>query len=114
MKNILIVDDEIEIVKIWQELFQILELKTYTAPTKTAGIEVLKEVAIDLIITDLKGSRTDRTTLLDYVQEMKSPPKIIISSGFFKSKSLGNKYTIEKFIPKPFDVRKELIYLNDL
>ena len=114
MKNILVVDDEIAIIEIWQEIIQMIGHTSFTAQNGDNAVALLKQNRIDLIITDLNMPHSDGMVVLDYVASLESAPKVIVSSGFLDNEALTDKYTIEKIIPKPFDLVTEIKYLESL
>lgn len=68
-ERILIVDDNNDILDLIQRQLKSLHYNTYKASSVNEAIEVLKENAIDLLITDLNMPEINGIELLKYTQE---------------------------------------------
>lgn len=104
--TILLVDDE-EIIRVTSSLM--LEELGYTVIVAENGVNALdmfteKYKEIDLVITDMVMPEMDGTELYEKLREIDDQCKVVISSGFTKSESLGSIQAdgIVGFIKKPF------------
>lgn len=106
-KKIMIVDDELSVVKYLQNLFEDNGYETCVAMDGSAAYEVLKKETPDLITLDLQmpeewGPRFYRKMSKD--AELKETPVIVVSA-------LDGDHAIRKavaFVRKPFDKDKLL------
>ena len=114
VKSVLVVDDEIEILEIWMEVIANLGHTVYTARNGDAAVDIIKEIDLDLIITDMQMPGSDGMTILKYLVTLEERPKIIISSGHIQDSNLMVDYKVEKLIRKPFDLVVEMKYINSL
>ena len=82
-KNILIIDDEIDICKLISGVLEDEGYQTYNAQNSDSAISILSEVNIDLIILDvwLEGSKLDGIELLQEIHSTRPEIPIIIISG---------------------------------
>lgn len=114
VKSVLVVDDEIEILEIWMEVIANLGHTVYSARNGDSAVEIIKEIDLDLIITDMQMPGSDGMTILKYLVTLEEKPKIIVSSGHIQDLNLMVDYKIERMIPKPFDLVVEMEYIDRL
>lgn len=115
--NVLVVDDEPEILKVWQALFKALGVTARTAANGELGIEAMRHDRVDLLITDLRMPVADGFQVLEYAEsELVSPPLMFVCSGFVSSikETALDSFQIERVIPKPFAFKEELRYFRAL
>ena len=82
-KNILIIDDEIDICKLISGVLEDEGYTTNNAQNSDNAISILNTNHIDLVILDvwLEGSKLDGIELLHYIQKENSSVPVIIISG---------------------------------
>ncbi|MCG8183711.1 sigma-54-dependent transcriptional regulator [Tenacibaculum piscium] len=103
-ENILIVDDDIHILELIQRHLQSLNYHTYKAISVKEALQILKDEAIDLLITDLQMPGVDGLELLKYASEhFPKIPKLVVT-GF---PSIDGALEVMKsgavdYITKPF------------
>ena len=81
-KKILIIDDESDIVAYMEKLFQTAGYETVSAEDGTAGLEVLKAEAPDLITLDLQMPKETGTAFYRHIhrdEKFNKIPIIVIS-----------------------------------
>ncbi|WP_426484749.1 sigma-54-dependent transcriptional regulator [Flavobacterium sp. 2] len=79
-KNILIVDDNYEMLNLFQRTVKALNYNTYKASSVNEAIEVLKSHSIDLLITDLNMPEINGIELLKYTEEhFPNAAKLVVS-----------------------------------
>ncbi len=79
-ENILIVDDDVHILELLQRHLQSLEYHTYKAISVKQALYILKDTAIDLLITDIQMPEVDGLQLLKYTAEhYPHIPKLVIT-----------------------------------
>ena len=103
-ENILIVDDDINILELVQRHLQSLNYHTYKAVSVKQALAILKDTAIDLLLTDIQMPDVDGLELIKYVSEhYPHIPKLVIT-GF---PSLAGALNVIKsgasdYLTKPF------------
>lgn len=115
--KVLIVDDEPQILKVWQALFRALGITARTAANGELGIEAMRQEPVDLLITDLRMPVADGFQVLEYAQsKLSSPPLMFVCSGFVCSvgETTLDAFEIERIISKPFVYAEELSYFKAL
>ena len=106
MKKILLVDDEIQILKALCRVFMGTEYEIITAGSGQAALEILRDNSFDLILTDMRMPYMDGYELLTQVKALY--PNIIrmILSGYSDEKIVFQalqKNIAKLYIMKPWD-----------
>lgn len=114
-KRILIIDDEISIQ---QSLSGILEDEGFVplcASTAEAGLEMLEEELVDLILLDIwLGNNMDGMTALEKIKERFSLPVIMISGhGNIETAVQATRKGAFDFIEKPLSYDKIILAINN-
>ncbi|AIZ40600.1 sigma-54-dependent transcriptional regulator [Cellulophaga baltica] len=79
-ENILIVDDDINILELLQRHLQLLDYHIYKAVSVKQALYILKDTAIDLLITDIQMPEVDGLELIKYASEhYPKIPKLVIT-----------------------------------
>lgn len=105
--SILIVDDELYLLEIYQELFEEQNFKVFTASSASAGLEIYaKNLDIRLIISD---HQMKNMTGLEFMQKLKStysavPVFYLITGNTEESESKIKELGVHSLVLKPFDV----------
>ncbi len=86
MKKILIVDDEVQILKALSRMFLDTDYEIFTAENGMEALKILEENEVDMLISDMRMPILDGNKLLSIVKE--KYPKIIriILSGYAEEK----------------------------
>lgn len=115
-KKVLVVDDEDYLTAIWKEIFRLIDIEVLTAASGKEGISVLKESHVELVITDLRMRGSDGFDLLNYIKnEAEGDITTIVCSGFYNERSDElSLHNIKRFIPKPFNVKEELAFMQNV
>lgn len=88
MKRILLVDDEVQILKALSRAFFDTEYEIYTAQSGEEALEILENTEVNLVISDMKMPFMDGYELLSKIKE-KYPKTIrIILSGYTEEKTI--------------------------
>ncbi len=113
--NILVVDDELQILSVWNGLFRALGVPIRTAVNGELAIEAMRQEPVDLLITDLRMPVADGFQVLQYIHsEVVPAPVTFVCSGFFDAEANAfERFTIERVIPKPFGFASELKYFRE-
>jgi len=114
-KRILIIDDE---VSIQESLSGILQDEGFTplcASTAEAGIELLEEEQVDLILLDIwMGKNMDGMTALEKIKDSFSMPVIMISGhGNIETAVQATRKGAFDFIEKPLSYDKIILAINN-
>lgn len=84
-KNLLIVDDEVEILQWLEEIFRYdfeQEIGVYTARSGRAAMELLNSVKFDVVLTDIHMPQMDGITLFYKVKENWPKCKTVFLTGY--------------------------------
>ena len=84
-RNLLIVDDEIEILEWLEELFKYdfdIELGVYTASSAKAALARLNETRFDVVLTDIKMPGMDGIALFERIKENWPMCKTVFLTGY--------------------------------
>lgn len=84
-RNLLIVDDELEIVGWLEELFRYefdRDIGVYTARSGNAALELLNQIKFDVVLTDIHMPRMDGITLFHKVKENWPRCKTVFLTGY--------------------------------
>lgn len=122
MKNLLIVDDDLDILTLFSEFFESMGYNTVTAEDGMQAVDVLKQVRIDLIITDLDMPNLNGCELISDVSRDYPSIPVIVTSGL--NLSTNPKYReailfpqVKDLFPKPINMSNLLrsveIYVNN-
>lgn len=111
MSKILVVDDELQILKVMQRLFAETDYEILTAENGEDALNLLENTAIDMVISDMKMPHMDGYQLLSTIKE-KYPDIIRISlSGYAEETSMykASLHNISDYnIFKPWNNKKLL------
>ena len=138
-KNILIIDDEIEICDIIEfHISEVADYRPFKAHNVQDAINVLKKEHIDVVISDVRMPNKSGMELLEYIKKLPAPtPHVIIISALYEKnesqkKSDGNSgglvrhITIEMtkdevqekggytYLPKPINYQELLKTLHEI
>lgn len=84
-RNLLIVDDEIEILEWLQELFTYdydQEIGVYTAKSAKEALDLLNQVRLDVVLTDIKMPGMDGITMFEKIKENWPKCKTVFLTGY--------------------------------
>ena len=81
MKRIIVIDDDVEILKLLQHFLEGAGYETFVALNGNIGLEIQRETPVDLIITDIFMPEKQGTGLLMEVRKEFPQTKVIVMSG---------------------------------
>ena len=81
-KNILIVDDEDQIVRVFSWLLRKEGYAVFSAGTCVEAREIIKKDPVDLVLLDINMPEVDGATLYDIIQAFHPDVKVIVSSVY--------------------------------
>ena len=105
-KNILIVDDEIDLREIIASEFEYLGAKVYLANCVHVAKNILSKEKIDLVISDIRMPGETGIDLLEFVKNQKMlKTSVILISGFADiSNDEAFSKGVDGYISKPFQL----------
>lgn len=80
-RRLLLVDDELEIIKPLQDLFESSSYLTHTAESADEALDILRGNEIDILITDYRMPGKDGLELVDAAREIKPNLQCMIFTG---------------------------------
>ena len=96
MPRILIIDDEVQILKMLQQMFEREGYDTVTAPDGREGVKAYRENPTDLIITDLIMPEKEGIEMIFELKREFPDVKIIAMSGGGRTEPHGYLKIAEK------------------
>ena len=104
MKNILVIDDRLEILKIVESMLKGKEFIIYKASGGEKALLLSEKIKFDLVISDLRLNETTGIIILERIKKKQPEIKTILMSGsFFPDKEEIRKFGINAFLQKPFE-----------
>lgn len=114
--TLLLVDDEPNVLKALKRLFRGDEYNVYLAESGAAGLEILKQKTIDLIISDMRMPQMDGAEFLTRVADRWPDTVRILLTGFADLESTitaVNKGRIYSYCSKPWEDNELKILVNN-
>ena len=114
MHSILIVDDEPNYLIILSELLRDEGFEIFTAPGGKEGMEIVQEVDLDLVITDMQMPGMNGLELLDRIKEKNSHLPVIMITAFAEvDKAVAAMQAgAFNYLAKPFSNDELLVNIN--
>ena len=84
MSSILVIDDEVAILKFFGEILEEGGYAVHTASSGLEGLKILREVPVDLVVLDLSMPEPDGFELLTSIRASLPGLRIIVVSGFME------------------------------
>ena len=108
-KSVIIVDDEEDIV---DSLASVLEagienLSIHTASSGEAGLEILRRVPVDLVISDFRMPGMNGAEFLQHADALAPKARRIMISAFPEStlrEQGADRARVDLFLPKPMEI----------
>jgi DNA-binding response OmpR family regulator len=104
MSTLLIVDDEKNLLKLYQREFREDGYEVLTASSGTEALEKLRRQSVDLIILDIRMPGLDGLETLKQVMESPTSPPIILNSAFSYFKDDFLSWAAKAYVVKSSDV----------
>ena len=104
MSTLLFVDDEKNLLKLYQREFGEEGYKVFTASSGMEALEMLRLQAIDLVILDIRMPGLDGLETLKQVMESSSNPPIILNSAYTYFKDDFLSWAAKAYVVKSSDV----------
>ena len=101
--TVLVVDDDISMLRLLDEVLEIEGMKVLTASNGTTALEVFDRERPDLVLLDIMMPDTDGYTICQYLRQNSPVPIIIITAkGQDEEKVYGLNIGADDYITKPF------------
>jgi len=109
-KRILVIDDEIDLVRLMGNRLAIAEYEPITAINGKQGLEILGEKEMDLVITDIVMPEMDGYTLCKLMKASQSlaDTPVIVTTAFSEREEEFRELGVEDFLIKPVEPQKLL------
>ncbi|MBW2239819.1 MAG: sigma-54-dependent Fis family transcriptional regulator [Deltaproteobacteria bacterium] len=114
METILIVDDEKNYPRILSAVLEEEGFETFCANSGYEALEILKNIDVDLVLTDMKMPKMDGIELLGKIKEKdKDLPVIMMTAHGTVDKAVeAMQKGAYSYILKPFDNNRLILYVN--
>ena len=116
MKRILIIEDDLSILKGLKDVLTFKDYEVLTATDGEAGYAAAKEKKIDLIILDIMLPKMDGFTLCQKLRDSGNmiPVLMLTARGEEPDKVLGLDYGADDYVTKPFSLPELLARIRAL
>ena len=114
--TLLLVDDEPSILSALRRLFRPHGYRIFTAESGAAGLAILEQESIDLIISDMRMPEMDGATFLKQVRQRWPQAMRILLTGYAditSTVSAINEGEIYRYIAKPWDDTEMLTVVRE-
>ncbi len=114
MYSILVVDDEPNYLIVLSELLRDEGFEVYTAPGGNEGLEVVREVDLDLVITDMQMPEMDGLQLLQEIKKANGELPVIIITAYAEVEKAVAAMQAGAFsyLAKPFSNDELVVNIN--
>ncbi len=117
-KKILIVDDEPNIVMALEYAFKKQDFEVFIARDGEEAIDILEYTAPNIVILDIMMPNVDGYQTLKWIKNNKAleETKVVFLSAKNKTTDVdkGLEYGADKYLTKPFSVKKIIYEINEL
>jgi two-component system response regulator GlrR len=114
-KNILLVDDDISILKVIQMRLDAEGYRTTTAENTRVALECMRDAVYNLALIDLKLGKENGIDLMELLHEIDSelPVVILTAHGTIESAVEAMKKGAYGYVTKPFDYRELALQIRN-
>jgi CheY-like chemotaxis protein len=114
MRKILLVDDSQDVLMMLALALHAAGSETVSASNGNEAYDLLQKDHFDLVITDLEMPEKDGWWLLEKIQHIPRPPRVIVMSGALTvDDDALNKFGVEAFLRKPCSL-DDIIRLSNI
>ena len=116
MVKILIVEDDSLLRDLISRVMTRNNFETYEASDGEKALNVLDDVAIDLVITDVMMPKMDGFELVDLIRKINDnmPVLMITAMDTYHSKEIGFSVGVDDYMVKPIDIKELLLRVKAL
>lgn len=117
--TVLVIDDDASILHMMTALLEDQKYYVFSANNGNAAIEVLKEIHVDLVVTDIIMPGMEGLELIRSIKKSNAETKIIAMSGFSALGQLdylgfAKEFGVDHTFQKPFNIKQFLETVKDL
>lgn len=118
MSTILIIDDEKNLLRLYENEFRLDGYSVITANSGSEALQKLKSSAVNLVILDIRMPELDGVETLKHIMELPSKPPIILNSAYTSYKDNFLTWAAAAYVVKSSDLTelkakaKELLELQ--
>ncbi len=105
-KTVMCVDDEINLLKLYEQLLIDEGYKVLAARTVDEAMELLGSFPIDLVVLDIKMERENGLDLLEEIKRTRPEMPVILNSAFNTYKSDFKSWLANDYLVKNSDFRE--------
>lgn len=114
MANLLVVDDEIHIRKLYQEAFSREGYNVVTAADGDSACDIIKANKIDVIILDIELSETSGLEILKKFKVENPNSAVILNSAYSVYKSDFSSWLADAYVMKSSDIKPLINTVKEL
>ena len=103
MARILIVDDEVNIRKLYKSELEDEGYEVVTAGSGAEGLQLLRNSAPDLVILDIKLEQENGLDFLRHMMEIRPSLSVILNSGYSTYKDDFSSWLADAYLVKSSD-----------
>lgn len=104
MSTILIVDDEKNLLRLYEKEFRLDGYSVVTANSGVEALQKLKSGAVNLVILDIRMPGLDGVETLKQIMELPSKPPIILNSAYTSYKDNFLTWAAAAYVVKSSDL----------
>ncbi len=114
MYSILVIDDEPNYLIVLSELLRDEGFEVYTAPGGREGLEIVREVDIDIVISDMQMPEMDGLQLLQKIKKINAGLPVIIITAYAEVEKavLAMQSGAFSYLAKPFSNDELIVNIN--
>lgn len=114
-KSVLIIEDELTILRVVNAYFQKDGYQTYTADNGFDGLRIFEREKIDIVCLDIMMPQIDGWTVAKTIRETSNVPIIMMTALSAEEDMLkGYKLKVDDYIVKPFSPKVLVAKVNNL
>jgi DNA-binding NtrC family response regulator len=114
VRNILIVDDDPQILRLVEKILKARKVKIMVAPRPSDALHICETQAVHLLITDVAMPEMDGTALAELVLKQQPEAFVLLISGHYKEAPPAGKSGRVRFLKKPFFPSQLIAHLQEL
>jgi len=104
VSTILIVDDERNLLRLYEKEFRLAGYSVITANSGVEALQKLKSSPINLVILDIRMPELDGVETLKHIMELPSKPPIILNSAYTSYKDNFLTWAAAAYVVKSSDL----------
>jgi DNA-binding NtrC family response regulator len=112
--RVLVVDDDAEVVQLLEQDLRACGFTVFPACSGAAGVRVLRETPVDVVVTDLRMPDIDGLEIVRVAAESQPESKVIIITAFATISSAIDavKQGAFDYVSKPFEIEELVLVLE--